>query len=305
MALISIRIPCYNQPELLDDCLKSISGQTFTEFEILIFDDFSVSDYSKVLAEYHHLNIKYIRNSQNLGAIGNMMNALYYPCNTKYLIVFHEDDLMHPFFLEYNLQVFNTNSELVWVGSEMEFFSDHNAIEQDFFNAVKYKTYIESKSLVFDLLAGTPLCFGSIIYQKELLKKAVFDIEKYGILGDRPLLLELAREKSCAIINLPLIKYRLHLDEDNRSKDLKENQLLNFYYYYKNFFDNKLDKNDKKIISSQMTIQLINSFKQLKRENKSNILIFLLMAFKLELISVKYLFLRVRIIRRTIEKIKK
>jgi glycosyltransferase involved in cell wall biosynthesis len=305
MTLISIRIPCFNQPELLDVCINSISEQTFTDFEVLIFDDCSVSDYSKVIFKYDHLNIRYLRNPQNLGAIGNMMNALYYTCDTEYLMVFHEDDLMHSRFLEYSLQTFNSNNQIAWVGSEMAFFSDHSEIKLEFFSQVEYKTYNESKSLVFDLVNGTPLCFGSIIYRKKLLKKVVFDLEKYGILGDRPFIIELAKEQICVIIKLPLIKYRLHLNEDNRSKDLNEKQLLNFYSFYRSHFFIRLDKNDKKIISSRITIQLINSFKQLRRENKSNFLIFLFRAFKLELISVKYLILSIRFVRRSIEKVKK
>ena len=46
--LVSIIIPVYNMEEYLDNCIKSIIRQTYSNFEILLIDDGS-TDQSKSL----------------------------------------------------------------------------------------------------------------------------------------------------------------------------------------------------------------------------------------------------------------
>lgn len=69
---VSIVIPTYNRPDLLDRLLASIKKQTFAGFEVLIVDDNSPNqrEYERVIARYtESLNEFYfLRNEKNGGA---------------------------------------------------------------------------------------------------------------------------------------------------------------------------------------------------------------------------------------------
>ncbi len=68
---VSIVIPTFNRPELLDILLKSIAQQTFRHFEVIVVDDCSSleHDYLKIIGKYREVfDIKYLRNEQSKGA---------------------------------------------------------------------------------------------------------------------------------------------------------------------------------------------------------------------------------------------
>lgn len=65
---VSILVPTYNRSFLLKDCLNSISNQTYQNIELIIINDCSKDNTDDVVSKYKNLNIKYIKNKQNLGS---------------------------------------------------------------------------------------------------------------------------------------------------------------------------------------------------------------------------------------------
>ena len=70
--MISIVIPTYNRPDLLDRLLSSIKNQTFISYEIIIINDNSknLKSYKKVIDKYKQMfnSLTYIVNDKNMGA---------------------------------------------------------------------------------------------------------------------------------------------------------------------------------------------------------------------------------------------
>ncbi len=69
--MISIIIPLYNQAKKLDKCLRSISEQSYSNYEIIVVNDRSLDRLSNIMAKYREelgIKIKFIHNSINHGA---------------------------------------------------------------------------------------------------------------------------------------------------------------------------------------------------------------------------------------------
>lgn len=66
MAKISILVTTYNRKEKLRRCLSSILSQTYTDFEVIIIDDYSQDGTQEVIP--NDPRISYIRNAANFGA---------------------------------------------------------------------------------------------------------------------------------------------------------------------------------------------------------------------------------------------
>ena len=71
--LISIIIPTYNQGEFLERCLKSISSQSYKNFEIIVIDNASTDNTKSIVDKFNYLPLKYLVN-KNKGMIAQSRN---------------------------------------------------------------------------------------------------------------------------------------------------------------------------------------------------------------------------------------
>ena len=76
--LISIAAPIYNEERHIASALESLLNQTYSNIEILIFDNASTDSTGKICQQYakKHKNIKYIVSDKNIGAAANYEKAL-------------------------------------------------------------------------------------------------------------------------------------------------------------------------------------------------------------------------------------
>ena len=65
---VSVLMPIYRTDEgFLREAIKSVLGQTFRDFELLLLDDCPEDDREKVVRGYDDSRIVYARNDRNLG----------------------------------------------------------------------------------------------------------------------------------------------------------------------------------------------------------------------------------------------
>ena len=102
MHRISIAIPTYNRKDYLKKCIESILSQSFSDFKIYVFDNCSDYNIEKFINDFSDTRIELIKSPQNLGNIGNFERIYNYDFPSEYLVIFHDDDTMHPKFLEIN-----------------------------------------------------------------------------------------------------------------------------------------------------------------------------------------------------------
>jgi len=95
----SIGLPTYNRPELLKQCLSSILGQTFTDFEVIVGNDHIKTPLSGEQLDIDDPRVRFVNHPHNLGEIDNM-NSLLALSRGRYFTWQFDDDLYAPDFLE-------------------------------------------------------------------------------------------------------------------------------------------------------------------------------------------------------------
>ena len=67
--LVSVNITTFNRLELFERAIESVYQQTYKNIEIIVVDDFSNQNYSKVISNFKRSydNFHYFRNTKNLG----------------------------------------------------------------------------------------------------------------------------------------------------------------------------------------------------------------------------------------------
>ena len=93
---ISIIIPVFNRPDLLDKCLKSVFSQDYKNFEVLVIDDGSTIDHKGVIKKY---KLRYFYMKKNNGP-GFARNFGAKKAKGKVLIFIDSDVLASRGFLE-------------------------------------------------------------------------------------------------------------------------------------------------------------------------------------------------------------
>jgi glycosyltransferase involved in cell wall biosynthesis len=156
---VSICIPAYNQPDLLQICLNSIEKQTFQDTEIIITDDSSDNQIESLIGSSILKNkIRYYRNQPALGSPKNWNHAIEMASGELCKIMHHDDF----FTSENSLQEFvdffekNPETEFVFCATEIK----HLKEEKTFYHQINQKQFQYLKAnpeiLFYNNLIGSP-----------------------------------------------------------------------------------------------------------------------------------------------------
>lgn len=95
---ISVIVPIYNAGDFLAPCIRSVLGQTFADFELLLIDDASNDDSLAVCRSFDDPRIRVLRNDRNCG-VSASRNVGIDNARAKFLTFLDADDTLHPEFL--------------------------------------------------------------------------------------------------------------------------------------------------------------------------------------------------------------
>ena len=120
---VSVLVPTYNpNPSHLKECMESLLGQTFADFELIIVNDGSTSvNVKEIIDLYDDARIRYYENEKNFG-ISATRNRLIQLAAGEYLAVVDHDDISLPERLQLQAGYLDNNSEIGVVGAFIEEF---------------------------------------------------------------------------------------------------------------------------------------------------------------------------------------
>jgi glycosyltransferase involved in cell wall biosynthesis len=183
MPFFTVIIPLYNKEKYIENAIKSVLDQTFTDFEILIVDDFS-SDKSAVIAsKFESEKVQLIYHEKNCG-LSATRNTGIKKANSNYITFLDADDLWKPTFLESIFQliqnfpearIFGTNYEEIW---DTVIKNPRNGSEILPINFTGYINFfkINVKQGIYN--------HGSVCFHKEVYEKVGFYNEKINFSED-------------------------------------------------------------------------------------------------------------------------
>ena len=119
---VTILLPAYNAALYLRDSLDSIMRQAFKDFDVLLIDDGSMDDTSKIAIEYSNIDrrIKYYKNEKNIGLIKTLNKGLSL-AKGEYIVRMDADDIMFDERLYKQVKYMDSNPECFVCGGQMEY----------------------------------------------------------------------------------------------------------------------------------------------------------------------------------------
>ena len=191
--LVSVIIPTYNRPELLERACNTAYQQTYNNIEIIVVDDNSPTDYSEVLKDLGPLNIKYIKRNVNGGGSAARNTGIEI-AKGEFVAFLDDDDLWHERKIEKQILSLSDTVKAAHCGYEL--------------NSSGAKR-IEKKSLITlsDLCVNNKLASTTgLLCSTEILRRTRFD-ESLNRAQDWDLYLRIAKETDFAYVQEALYTY--------------------------------------------------------------------------------------------------
>lgn len=260
---LSIAIPTYNRLSYLKECINSILSQTFQDFSIFVFDNASNEPVEKELKAFNDGRIYFIGNDENIGLGGNINRILKYPFESEYLIIFHDDDLMHPKMLELQTSFLDRNNDFAFVTSDLNQVSGKNihSFKKIIEGKIKYYIYKNNYEFAKAIMSWLRCAFDSAMYRTKFIGDSAMDHDKFSDFADTVFLIEISKKGPCAFINAPLVNYRIHSGQDSKLfKEKYEEGAIKALSFCRKNLPAVLNKKDEKLFNRYSLNFLIRAY---------------------------------------------
>lgn len=219
---VSVVMSVFNGEPYLDEAIKSILNQTYTNFEFIIVDDGSTDKSKDIIKSYSDPRIILIE--QTNAGIAIALNNGIRISKGKYIARMDMDDIALPQRLELQVKFLNNHTDYVLVGT--------NAIIID-----KFGDYVYNSNLPFDWeviktkFPDTSFYHSSVMFHSNVFFKVggyFEEISRYNCFEDTILWNRMQVHGNMANLQEPLIKYRLvpNASTTKSGKHEKEIQLI-------------------------------------------------------------------------------
>ena len=231
--LVSVIINCYNGEKYLKEAIDSVLCQTYSNWEIIFWDNLSIDNSAQIVKSYASDKIKYYLIDKHF-SLGFARNEAVKKANGEYIAFLDVDDIWLPNKLTEQIKLFENNSRIGMVYSDCfnMYPNGEKILTSTFF---KYKSGIVFK----ELLINNFITLSTVVIPKNVIEEVGYFVN-FQIAEEHDLFIKIAHKYEIDYISSPLAIYRYH--SSNRSKDLElafnENkQILEFW---KNLLGDKI-----------------------------------------------------------------
>jgi glycosyltransferase involved in cell wall biosynthesis len=219
MPRVSVILTSFNHEKYLREAIESVLAQTYTDFELIIWDDFSSDNSWAIINSYSDPRIKVFRSEQTRRYVIN--RAIHEVASGEYIAIQHSDDIWEAEKLE---------KQVAFLDSHLEFgavFTNALAIGEDssLLNISEH-TY----SSIFDqpnrtrhqwlnhfFYHGNALCHPSVLIRKQCYENCGVYQQGLAQLPDFDMWIRLCFKYEIYVLPEKLVRFRVRDNEANTS----------------------------------------------------------------------------------------
>ena len=266
---ISFIVTCYNKALYLKECLLSIKEQSYVNKEIVVVDDCSTDESVSVIenfkAENPDIDVKIVRNKQNVGQLTSFLNGLKV-ADGEFVTLTDGDDVLFSEFAaahiktHLNTTVALTSARQIEIdedgtvhsmkSSDCPFLSLENFSENVKFTPDMFSTDFETKDFEVKVLDSKKYSFATWHWSPSssaVIRKSVCyyllhlkNPEKIKITADKFIFSFAHLIGSSAIIDAPLYAYRRHGENYSKAIPMTGSEKYHKKSTQKNYIRNNL-----------------------------------------------------------------
>lgn len=245
--IVTLFMLTHNREYYVKLAIDSVLKQTYKNFQLIVLDNCSEDNTRQVVCSFQDPRIIYIYRESTMDDSNTKFGMEN--CITKYFIVFHDDDIVEPEYLETVLNEMESNSYTA-LSVSGEIIDEDGIVKNrwcnDSFDKIEWKNGEYLKQ--FFSRNGISMIYPAVIYRTEFYKTfpSFGGNSKIGPAGDQFIWFYTEKHGGViALINKVLFQYRVHKNQDSNTKrGFMELQLLD-YLIDDEFYSTILDINRK------------------------------------------------------------
>jgi len=215
---ITVFLLCHNREKYSIMSIESILAQTCSNFNFIVSDNSSNNSLHEIIKD-RYSNVEYISQSGGkLESFFEHFNKIKSIVKTEYVVMFHDDDIMLPNFIERMYDEIQLNKDAIAIaanGIPIDENDDYIRGEENLCvisdtNTKKFssKKEILKQYLALDFGGAAPFC--SYVYNTKKIKDINMDYNRGRKYCDTIFLMDIVEFGEIIWINQPLVKVRVH-----------------------------------------------------------------------------------------------
>ena len=267
MPLVNIIMTCHNGEKYIKTAIKSILNQTFKNWQLIFFNNFSNDKSLEIVQSFQDHRIKCFTSDKLLN-LGQVRKKAIEACNGEYLCFLDVDDYWVDNKIEKQISKFRANKNIDII------YSNHYLLNENIKSEKNKKLYkgICPKELIESYIDGNPMtAWLTVMIKSSCIKKLEYTFDQnLHIISDMDFFMRLSQYCVIDYIDDFMAYYRIHDENESKAKSdeiaelayicnkYRDNQNFKNFLTYNDFSDKIFIKN---FLFNQISKDLIMSYK--------------------------------------------
>ena len=219
---VSVILTSFNHARYLRESIESVLGQTFRDFELMIWDDGSTDDSWNIISSYRDPRIRAFRNRSQTGG-AYIRKAILKVAAGGTIAIHHSDDVWEPQKLEKQVDYLSKHPETGAVFTWASIIDDDGQPFKDeshfYYRIFEQPNRTRFEWLNYFFYHANALCHPSVLIRKACYRECGVYRSGFAQLPDLDMWVRLCMKYEIHVLPEKLVRFRVRRDEQNVSGD--------------------------------------------------------------------------------------
>src|SRR5271166_3097626 len=206
MPLVSVIVNVRNGASTLREALDSVMAQTFSDWEVIVWDDCSTDGSANIVARFSDPRIHYFLSPQET-SLGKARDNAIRQARGEWLAFLDQDDVWMPRKLEMQMALADQATGIIY-GRTVRFYP--SGMERDYDQAHEFTLLPEGDIFTQLFTTGCFIAMSSAVFRRSAIEEIGGIPEEVAIIPDYYLYAAVARRHPARAVQEVVCRYRMH-----------------------------------------------------------------------------------------------